>query len=55
METRIREHAFRLWQEAGCPEDKAEEFWLLAEQAELGMKQPAETDQEPDPAKFAGF
>jgi len=52
---RIREHAFLLWLEAGCPEGRAEEFWVLAEQAELGLRQPAELEGANDPAKFAGF
>jgi hypothetical protein len=30
MEHRIRERAFQLWQEAGCPEGKADEFWHRA-------------------------
>jgi len=55
IEARIREHAFLLWQEAGCPEDRAEEFWARAEQVERGTTQPAELDQALDPAKFAGF
>jgi len=35
-EHRIRERAFQLWQEAGCPEGRAEEFWHLAREAEAG-------------------
>jgi hypothetical protein len=30
LEHRIRERAFELWQEAGCPEGRADEFWHLA-------------------------
>jgi hypothetical protein len=55
LSARIREHAFQLWEQAGCPPDRAEEFWLLAEQAQLGLVQPAELETEDDPAKFAGF
>jgi len=56
LEKRIREHAFQLWEQAGCPEGRAEEFWELAQRAEtIGTAQPAETEQDPDPAKFAGF
>jgi hypothetical protein len=55
LEARIREHAFLLWEAAGCPEDRAEEFWIRAEQVERGEVQPAETDTKTDPAKFAGF
>jgi Protein of unknown function (DUF2934) len=35
FEARVRERAFRLWQEAGCPEDSAEEFWDRARAVEL--------------------
>lgn len=35
FEARVRERAFRLWQEAGCPEDLAEEFWYRARAIEL--------------------
>jgi hypothetical protein len=55
LRSRIREHAFQLWEAAGCPEDRAEEFWLRAEQVETGTSQPAERDVPLDPAKFAGF
>jgi hypothetical protein len=55
LQQRIREHAFQLWREAGCPEGRAEEFWLRAEQVETGRRQPAETGEPPDPAGFAGF
>jgi hypothetical protein len=55
LERRIREHAFQLWQLNGCPEGRAEEFWLQAEAKELGTMQPAEIDQPDDPAKSAGF
>ncbi len=34
LEHRIRERAFQLWQEAGCPEGRAEEFWQLAREKE---------------------
>lgn len=30
LEHRIRERAFQLWQEAGCPDGRAEEFWHRA-------------------------
>jgi hypothetical protein len=55
VEDRIREHAFLLWESAGCPPDRAAEFWAMAEQVELGLTQPAETERADDPAKFAGF
>lgn len=57
LEHRIRERAFLLWEEAGCPENRAEEFYLRARETELNVTQPAELGAEPaaDPAKFAGF
>jgi hypothetical protein len=27
----IRQHAFELWQAAGCPENREQEFWYRAE------------------------
>ena len=35
FERRVRERAFRLWQQAGCPKDSAEEFWYRASVIEL--------------------
>ncbi|HET9146611.1 MAG TPA: DUF2934 domain-containing protein [Acetobacteraceae bacterium] len=35
-EHRIRERAFFLWQEAGSPEGREEEFWHRAEELEQG-------------------
>jgi hypothetical protein len=64
IEQRIREHAFLLWEAAGCPADRTDEFWHRAKEIELGLTQPAEgaidqTGDEPspatDPASFAGF
>jgi hypothetical protein len=37
---RIRQHAFLLWEAAGCPDDRAEEFWFRAREVELGLTQP---------------
>jgi hypothetical protein len=37
VERRIRERAFALWQEAGCPEGRAEEFWFRAQDSELEL------------------
>ena len=30
LETRIRERAYRIWQEEGCPEDRADVHWDMA-------------------------
>ena len=38
LEHRIRERAFELWQEAGCPEGRAEEFWHLAREKETAAQ-----------------
>ena len=32
-EQQIRQRAHRLWEEAGCPEGRDEEFWERAERA----------------------
>lgn len=37
-EEQIRTVAYRLWEEAGCPEGQAEEFWERARQ-ELGVNE----------------
>jgi len=34
IEDRIRKHAYLLWQQHGCPEDRAEDFWRQAEAME---------------------
>jgi len=44
MEHRIRERAFQLWQEAGCPEGQADEFWHRAQAIETGFDDPEPTD-----------
>ena len=40
LRERIRLHAYKLWEQAGCPEGRAEEFWQQAEQVETGTSQP---------------
>jgi hypothetical protein len=35
FETRVRERAFQLWHEAGCPENAADEFWHRARAIEM--------------------
>jgi len=37
----IREHAFRLWEEAGQPEGREEEFWHKARNEMNGDESPA--------------
>jgi hypothetical protein len=29
---KVRERAYALWKREGCPEDRAERFWLIAEE-----------------------
>lgn len=41
---RIEERAYALWEEAGRPEGRAEEFWLLAEQEALTQSVAGEED-----------
>jgi hypothetical protein len=38
LQTRIREHAYYLWEDAGCPEGRAEEFWARAVELETSAK-----------------
>lgn len=53
-EEQIRNLAFRLWEEAGSPEGRSDEFWLQAKQKlanEPGMdlsedESPSQTDAE---------
>jgi hypothetical protein len=42
-EQRIRERAYVLWEEAGCPEGQADEFWSLAQQ-EISMQEAGDDE-----------
>jgi hypothetical protein len=60
FESRVRERAFVLWQEAGCPENTADEYWHRAREIEMREYNLTESDmkkveKEPseDPADFA--
>lgn len=64
FETHVRERAFHLWQEAGCPENSAEEFWHRAWEIEMNANNVTEKqldeagkDSFPasDPTTFAEF
>jgi hypothetical protein len=48
---KIRERAYLLWEEAGCPEGQGNEFWSLAQQ-EISMQDASvdETLEEAFPA-----
>jgi hypothetical protein len=44
FEHRVRERAFQLWQEAGCPEGRDEEFWHQARAAVTAAAEKPEGD-----------
>ncbi len=46
FESRVRERAFALWEEAGCPENRAEEFWHRAREIEMREYDLTEGDLE---------
>lgn len=49
-ERRIRERAYQIWQEKGCPEGSDHEHWFLAEQ-EVVVTAPPKTATKKAPAK----
>jgi hypothetical protein len=60
FEARVRERAFVLWQEAGCPENTADEYWHRAREIEMreynlteSDLKAAETEPAQDPDDFA--
>jgi hypothetical protein len=61
FETRVRERAFHMWQEAGCPENTADEYWHRARAAEMDelnltperLEQVERKSEVPDAADFA--
>ena len=44
FEARVRELAFKLWHEAGCPENRADEFWQQARDIEMREFDLSEAD-----------
>ena len=40
-EQKVRERAHTIWERAGRPEGRAEQFWLAAEQELLAARQPS--------------
>lgn len=44
-ENRIRDRAYQLWQDAGQPEDREQEFWYQAER-ELGEEDEVDLSAE---------
>ncbi len=61
FDNHVRERAFTLWEEAGCPDDRAEEFWHRAREVEMqeyglseaDLKTLAEERSPGDDADFA--
>jgi hypothetical protein len=47
-EDRVRERAYQLWEQAGCPEDRSDEFWLQAV-SELQSEQTKAEEAVPEP------
>ena len=52
-EEQVRTVAYRLWEEAGCPEGKADEFWDRARQ-ELGMNETSDDAETIEPTDDLG-
>jgi hypothetical protein len=49
LETRIREHAYVLWEEDGRPEGRAEEYWERARRFVEAEDDPKAPDMTADP------
>lgn len=52
VERRIRERAYQIWQEKGCPDGSDHEHWFLAEQ-EVAVVAPLKADGKADAKKPA--
>ena len=52
VERRIRERAYQIWQEKGCPDGSDHEHWFLAEQ-EVAAAAPLKADGKKPAAKKA--
>ncbi len=46
VEQRIRERAYAIWLEEGCPDGRDREHWLLAEEEIIGAAQQEAAQQE---------
>lgn len=56
-EERIRQRAYRLWEDDGSPEGRADEYWSSAEaqiDAEGGEEPPSPTVEQSDKRRLAG-
>lgn len=51
----VREHAYALWERAGCPADASDRYWLQAEQELAALVAQAKPTRSaaPKPAKAA--
>lgn len=48
-EDRVRERAYQLWEQAGCPEDRSDEFWFQAvSELQPGQTKAEAADPEPE-------
>jgi hypothetical protein len=48
-EDRVSERAYQLWEQAGCPEDRSDEFWFQAvSELQSGQTKAEAADPEPE-------
>ena len=52
-ETQIRDRAYALWEQAGCPEGQDKEFWAMAEQELADNQQTEDSEPAVDPVTAA--
>jgi uncharacterized membrane protein len=45
-EEQIQTHAYYLWEKDGCPEGKAEEYWLKAQEELNAPREAAPADED---------
>jgi DUF2934 family protein len=54
VDDRIRERAHQLWQQAGCPAGRQDEFWYQAERDVREMSELREQAEAPPPTILPG-
>lgn len=47
LEDAIRRRAYELWEAHGCPENRSDEFWFMAEKEVTAMDAPVADDAKP--------
>lgn len=52
LEQKIRERAYALWQQAGSPEGRHEEFWHQAREEQAGGQPQTQSDRAPDSSSY---